>query len=106
MNIKTNTMNKLAYYNTHDLDMPSFRMLTNNPEVGDHAIVINKHGNQMFVATIRRVNRKGLQMTTSMIAPTPLTFHLPFSQYHALSGNDHSQDAYIKKRLERLRELQ
>lgn len=99
-------MNKLAYYNTHDLDMPSFRLLKNSPEVGDHAIVINKHGNQMFVATITKVNRKGLQMTTYMIVPTLITFHVPFSQYHALNGNDHMQDAYIKKRMDRARELQ
>lgn len=106
MNIKTNTMNKLAYYNTHDLDMPSFRLLTNDPKVGDHAIVVDKYGKQIFVATISKANRKGLQMTTAMIVPTLITFHVPFSQYHALTGNGHSQDAYVKKRLERSRELQ
>lgn len=99
-------MNRLAYYNTHDLDMPSFRLLTNDPKVGDHAIIVDKYGKQIFVGTISKMNRKGLHMTTAMIVPTLITFHVPYSQYHALNGDDRSQDAYVKKRLERSRELQ
>lgn len=99
-------MNSLAYYNTHDLDMPSFRLLSNDPKVGDHAIATDKHGKQMFVATISKMNRKGLHLTTTMIAPTPITFHVPFSQYHGLNGDDHSHKAYIRKRMMRLREWQ
>ena len=95
---------KVAYYNTHELGMPSFRAESIEIKKDDYLTAYNYRGNIIFVAVVEKVNRKGLQLSTNTIAPTRIFFHIPYSEYHALNANSTGHDMYIAKRMKKYTE--
>lgn len=97
LTIKTNIMKKV-YYHTHDMRMPSIKVLDGDLEKGSPILFIGATGDYMFVASVTRVTKKGFHFSTIFLTPTPVEMFIPFNLYHAFLGDDDDQEAYRDKR--------